>query len=64
MYTYLPWEFHSMLQGRIRLKRLPLDIVEEVWTATKKFVMRKFPDLGVRRCALCAWGLMKDKVSE
>jgi hypothetical protein len=63
-YTYLPGEFHSMLLRRIRLQCLPLDVVEEVWTATKEFMVRKFPDLVVCRSTLCPWGLTVYKVSD
>jgi hypothetical protein len=64
MYTHLAWEFHPMLQCRIRLKRLSLDFIEEVWTTSKEFMVREFPNLSIRGCPLCAWGLTEYEVSD
>ena len=41
-------ELDAVLQGRIGLKRLPFDLLEEVRATTKELVVGKLPCLHVR----------------
>ena len=50
-------EFYAVLDARVWLERLALDLLQQVRTAPQELVVGELPGLDVGRRALCARGL-------
>jgi hypothetical protein len=61
---YLAREFYTVLDGGIRFKRFPFDLIEQVGATAKKLVMRKFPGLSISGSPLGTRGLQGNGVNE
>ena len=53
----LAGQFDAVLQGRVRLKSLALDLLKEVGAAAQELVVGELPCLHIRGRALCPGGL-------
>ena len=63
----LTGELDAVLDRRVGLQRLTLDLLEEVWSSAKELVVRELPGLHVRRGALGAgrlFGIKSQYVNE
>ena len=56
--SHLAWQFYSVLDRRVWLKRFPFDLLEQIGTTTEELVVRELPSLYVRRRALRSWCLL------
>jgi hypothetical protein len=52
--THFPRKLNTMLHTRIRLKRLPLDLIQQIRSAAQKLAVRELPGLRVGRRPLRA----------
>ena len=50
----LAWQFHALLDGRIRLESFTSDLIKKVGTTTQELGMCELPSLPIGICTLCS----------